>query len=116
MSTTTKVIMRSLPARSDVYSRRAHKCRVVCTYERFEDTKGEIRIRTSEKHRQYNDQKKRGKRTYNGPHTTTQKNKYLATRVSTRNWNENMYFEMFITGDTRLDSHVKSPVISHIQW
>ena len=33
--------------------------------EEFEDTKGVIRIRISQKNRQHNDQKKKDKRTYN---------------------------------------------------
>jgi len=37
----------------------------ICLEEEFEDTKGAIRIRTSKKNRQHNDQKKKYKRTNN---------------------------------------------------
>jgi len=39
-------------------------------YEEFEDTKGAIRIRTSKKNRQHNDQKKKNKRTNNDLQST----------------------------------------------
>jgi hypothetical protein len=43
--------------------------------EEFEDTKGAIRIRISEKNRQHNSQKKKYKRTNNDLHNITQKTK-----------------------------------------
>jgi hypothetical protein len=42
-------------------------------YEEFEDTKGEIKIRKSNKDRHHNGQKKKGKKTSNDIQNTTQR-------------------------------------------
>ena len=47
--------------------------------EKFEDTKGVIRIRNQKKDRKHNGQKKKDKRTNNNLQNITQKTKYRVT-------------------------------------
>jgi hypothetical protein len=53
---------------------------------KFEDTKGVIRNRKSNKDSQYNGQKKKNKRTNNYIEKITQKSKDRAARTSLKTW------------------------------
>jgi len=82
--------------------------------ERFEDTKGVIRIRISKKNRQHNDQKKKDKQRST---KHTHKTKARVTRTPLKTWGEPRYSgrvsSSCSTSGIRRVNLVTNPVISH---
>jgi hypothetical protein len=73
--------------------------------EMFEDTKGVIRSRKSNKDRQYNDHNINDRKTNNGPQNTTQKTNW-ATQIPTKNtWDE-----IRCSGRMRCNANVTIPL------